>query len=173
MDLNELSFYESKTDLPLNIPVKLNKLCDHLANITQNHCDRRVTAVFQTDFPDEFEVTTNSDALEKLLSHLLNSSARFTRRGTILLRCAKTGELVRFCITDTSKVLSEKANGNLSEMFVEEDDTTRYISMNFNICQSICRLLHGRIWRDSLYTDGTRFYFEIPQSAASYLQNYR
>ena len=163
-DLNELSFYESKTDLPLNMPVNVNKLCDHLANVTQNHCNKGVTTVFQTDFTDDFVIMTNSEALEKLLSHLLNSSSNFTRKGTILLKCADEGEYIMFSITDISKVLADKPKNRLSDMFAEEEDTTRYVSMNFNICQSISRLLHGRIWHDVTYIDGTRFCFEIPKS---------
>ena len=163
-DLNELSFYESKAAIALNMPVSVNKLCDHLANVAQNHCNRGVTTVFQTDFADDFVIMTNSEALEKLLSHLLNSSANFTRKGTILLKCAEAGDFVLLSVTDTSKVL-DKPKNLLSEVFVEEDNTTRYVSMNFNICQSISRLLHGRIWHDTDYTVGTRFCFEIPKTA--------
>ena len=163
-DLNELSFYESKTELPLNMPVAVNKLCDHLANYTQNHCYKGVVTVFQTDLSDEFVLMTNSNALEKLLSHLLNSSSNFTRKGTILLKCADEGEYVMFSITDTSMVLADRPRNRLSDMLADEEDATQYVRMNFNICQSISRLLHGRIWHDAAYINGTRFCFEIPKS---------
>ena len=163
-DLNELSYYENKTDLQLTIPVKVNKLCDHLANVTQNHCNKGVITVFQTDFPDDLEIRTNPDALEKLLSHLLNSSSNFTRKGTILLKCADAGEHVMFSVTDTSTVLADKSKGRSPEMSDEVENNTRYISMNFNICQSISCLLHGHLWHDVEYTDGTRFCFEIPKT---------
>jgi light-regulated signal transduction histidine kinase (bacteriophytochrome) len=48
-------------------------------------------------------------------------------------------------------------------MFSEEGNTVRYVGMNFSICQSITRLLHGRIWHDVGYKEGTRFCFEIPK----------
>ena len=166
-DLNELSFYESKTDLPLNMAVKVNKLCDHLANVTQVHCNKNVVTVFQTDFADDFEITTNSGALEKLLSHLLNSSSNFTHKGTIVLRCTEEGEFVMFSITDTSKVLADRSTGQSAGISEDNEDTTRYISMNLNICQSISRLLHGRLWHDIEYTEGTRFYFKIPKQPAT------
>ena len=147
-ELNELSSYESKEDLPLAIPVKVNKLCDHLTNLTQSHCNSKVTTIFQTEFSDDFEIMTNSNALEKLLYLLLNDASSFSRKGFITLKCTENGKNVRFCITDTGEALTEK----------------RYISMEFNICQSISRLLHGRIWHDSAYHDGTRFIFEIPKT---------
>ena len=147
-ELNELSFYESKADLSLTTPVRVNKLCDHLANIAQNNCNKGVTTVFQTDFDDDFEIKSNPEALEKLLTLLLNDSSRFTQEGIIRLKSADKGTSVMFSVTDTS---------------VERDDTVRFVSMNFNICQSISRLLHGHIWRDKEYAGGTRFYFEVPK----------
>lgn len=151
-DLNELSFYESKTELPLTNSVKINKLCNHLTNNIQTHCHKGVTTIFQTDFADDFEIRTNSQALEKLLVHLLNDAARFTEKGMIWLKCADLGEYVRFSITDTSNTDAEEDNG-------------RFTDMNINICQSISRLLHGRIWRDTEYTNGIRFIFEIPTNS--------
>ena len=165
-NLNELSFYESKDDLPLTIPVKLNKLCDHLANLTQNNCRKGVITVFQTDFDDDFELKSNPNALEKLLTILLNDSARFTQKGIIQLKCADAGSLVRFSITDTSSRYGDDPE-NLSGGVLADDDGVRYVNVNFNICQSISRLLHGRIWYDESYTEGTRFCFELPKNHAN------
>ena len=46
--------------------------------------------------------------------------------------------------------------------------------MNFSIWQSITRLLHGRIWHDLEYANGTRFCIEIPKSPTQYtiVENY-
>lgn len=162
-DINELSFFESKSELPLTMPVKINKLCDHLATITQSHCNKGVTTVFITDFPDEFEIHSNPEALEKLLTHLLNDSSRFTHKGTIRLQCTDAGRFIRFTISDTSLGYADMQKGNLSKVFADHDDNMRHISMNFNICQSISRLLYGRLWRDESYMRGTRYHFEIPK----------
>jgi hypothetical protein len=161
-DLNELSFYESTTELPLTKQVKVNKLCDHLANVTQNHSSKGVVAVFQTDLTDDFEIKTNPEALEKLLSHLLDCSARFAREGVIRLRCEEIGEFIRFSISDTSQIFNDKPKEGFSNLFSNQEEMNRFIGTNFNICQSISRLLYGRFWRDKAYTNGTRFVFEIP-----------
>jgi signal transduction histidine kinase len=163
-DLNELSQYESKTEIPLDNVIKLNKLCNHMSSFAQNHCRKEVTCEFLTEFDDDFEMTTNSDALERLLTHLLNYSVRYTHQGVIKLKCEEAGANVRFSVTDTSLGLGNKPKNHVVGMFAEEEDTVRYVGMNFNICQSITRLLHGRIWHDVDYTNGTRFIFEIPKS---------
>ena len=162
VDLNELSYYESITEMPLTWPIVPNEMCDHIAETAQENCHRGVSVVFQTTLPDNFEIKTNPDALMKLLSHLLNYSARFTQKGTILLSCVEKGENVQFSVTDTSDGLGGKPTGRLVGMFSDQDNKIRYVGMNFNICQSITRLLHGRIWHDTDYDEGTRFCVEIP-----------
>lgn len=164
-ELNELSFFESKTELDLSLPQNINEMCDHLADQTQIHCYKGVTMVFKTYLPDDYEMQTNPDALNKLLSHLLNYSARFTHKGIISLACAEDGDNILFSVTDTSLGLGNKADSRVLGMFSEEGNKVRYVGMNYNICQSITRLLHGRIWHDYEYTQGTRFCVEIPKAA--------
>lgn len=162
-DLNELSFFESKTELPLTLAFKPNDVCDRLAASTQSRCHKGVAVLFQTELEDDFEFQTNSDALKKLLTHLLNYSARFTQKGTVKLSCFDAGETIRFDVTDTSAGLGGHSKNHVIGMFSELDNKIRYVGMNFNICQSITRLLHGRIWHDVDYTKGTRFCFEVPK----------
>jgi len=162
-ELNELSFYESKTELSLDTPVKLNKLGNRLTSLAQENCYKGVTTAYQTEFDDDYEISTNPEALEKLLSHLLNYSARFTHKGSVTLKCADSGKFIRYSVTDTSLGLGVKPKDHLTSMFSEEGNTVRYVGMNFSICQSITRLLHGRIWHDVGYKEGTRFCFEIPK----------
>ena len=154
-DLHELSFYESKTDMPLNIPLNINRLCNHLTNVVQKRCHKGVTTIFQTEFPDDFELLTNPEAFEKLLTHLLNNSLYFTDKGIIWLKCSNSEDFVRISITDTSHGLDNPT---------DKDDSAQHSVINLNICQSICRLLRGRIWRDTEYTGGIRFIFEIPKT---------
>lgn len=157
-DINEQSFYESKTELPLTMSVKVNRLCNHLANLTQEHSSKGVITVFQTDLDDDYEITTDLEALEKLLTRLLDNSARFTQEGMIRLRCTEDGQNVRFTITDTYRGFDDN-----SEKSAEQEENTRHIGMSIAICQSIARLLRGRLWRDVNYTHGTRFCFEVPK----------
>ncbi len=162
-NINLLSFYESKRSLPLTTSVKVNQLCDHLATIVQKHCHAGVVTIFQTELPDSYEVKTNFKALENLLTLLLNDSSRFTRKGLIIIKCKEEDGFVNFCITDTGLALGQKAKSQFARLFDEDASNKRDVSTNFNVCQSISRLLQGRIWHDMQYTDGTRFYFVIPK----------
>ena len=143
--------------------MSLNKLCNRVADATQVHCYQGVYVMFQTAFPDDFEIQTEPEALRKLLGHLLNYSARFTYKGHIKLLCQEDGDNVLLSVTDTSAGLGNKPAANVIGMFSEKGNKVRYVGMNFNICQSITRLLHGRIWHDTEYKGGTRFCVEIPK----------
>lgn len=160
-DLHELSIYESKTGMPLNRPVNINRLCNHLTNFVQEHCHRGVTTIFQTELSDDFELLSNPGALEKLLTHLLNNSARFTEKGIIWLKCSDSDKSIRISITDTSLILDSQS---------DEDSTAQHAIINLNICQSICRLLHGRFWRDAEYNGGIRFIFELPKNVTDNIE---
>jgi len=162
-DLNELSFYESKTELPLTTTVKVNDMCNKLTNATQEHCRKGVNTLFLTELDEDIEIRTNREALEKLLTHLLNYAARFTYRGTIKLECVENDKNIRFSVSDTSAGLGKKPKEYTVGMFAEHGNTVRYVGMNFNICQSITRLLKGRIWHDASYNEGTCFRVEIPK----------
>ena len=175
IDLNELSFFESKTELALTTPVQLNQMCDRIANSTQALCHKGVAVVYQTSLPDDFELMSEPDALRKLLAHLLNYSARFTENGYIKLTCTdsgENGESVLFSITDTSAGFGHGPETHVIGMFSERGNKIRYVGMNFNICQSITRLLHGRIWYDSEYTKGIRFCCEIPKDPGEVINMY-
>ena len=93
------------------------------------------------------------------------SYLRSLKADTVAVRKLFAGtaeENVRISITDTSQGL-----GNPTD----EDGATQHSIININICQSICRLLHGRIWQDAEYTGGIRYILEIPKSITDNIKN--
>ena len=165
--LNELSLYENLMELPLDMPVSINKLCNKLANITQKHCHIGATTIFQTEFPDDFKLLTNPGALENLLMYLLNNTSRFTREGIIWLKCSDAEKCIRFSITGTRR---EHDNQTDEDIY---DHTAQDSFASLHICQSISRLLHGRVWHDEEYSDGIRYILEIQKSITDILMQNR
>lgn len=156
-NIAELSKYERQTALPLTSTVQPNVLCNTLTDNLQHHCRRGVSVLFMTHVPDDFSFITNRDALDKLLKHLLDNALRYTYKGNITLQCSDADNYIRFSVTDGSSSL-----GILSKLS-DSDDKAQAISMTYNICHSITRLLRGRIWIDKEYTKGTRFFVELPK----------
>ena len=164
--LNEMSLYEEMKELPLDMPVNINNLCNRLASIAQKHCRMGAITIFQTELSDDFKLLTNPEALENLLTHLLNNSLHSTEEGILLLKCSGNEKCVRFSITHTSNGGNDLSDEDIS------DNTAQQSIVGLNICQAISRLLHGRIWRDTEYTDGTRYIFEIQKTVTDLLMEY-
>ncbi len=163
-ELQELSFYESKKSLPLTHIVRPNDLGNYITKSTQNHCHKGVVTLFTTSLADDMEIQTDPDALKAMLKHLLDSAARFTYKGTIELNCSEEGDNIFFKVKDTSSGLDINTRSHVFGIPSEQEDRILRIGTNFNICQSIARLLQGRIWLDSTYTKGTCFCVEIPKN---------
>ena len=165
--LNELSLYENLMELPLNMPVSINKLCDQLASITQKHCHIGATTIFQTEFPDDFKLLTNPEALENLLMYLLSNTSSFTGEGIIRLKCSDMEKSVRFSITGTRREHDNQSDEGIYYRTAQDSFAS------LNICQSISRLLHGSVWRDEEYSDGIRYIFEVQKSITDILMQNR
>ena len=162
-DLAELTFYETKEDLPLTTPIRMNELGNHLTEDTQAKCYPGVTMVFQTELPDDYEIVTDPDTFLKLLSHLLDNAARFNHHGKITLRCFTVDDKLRLSVSDTTPDPTHKFTKRFIGMFTDNSNKLHYIGMTFRISQSIVHLLQGRIWVDKEYDRGARICIELPQ----------
>lgn len=162
-DLAELSYYDTKKSLLLTTTVNINSLCNRLTTASQGLCHKGVSMVFQTHLSDQDTVKTEPDALEKMLVHLLSNAARFNYQGIITMSCSKEGENYQFSVADKTTGLENEKQQRYTGMFAEEGSKLHYIGMTYKICQSIVKLLQGRIWIDEEYQNGSRICFEIPQ----------
>ena len=57
----------------------------------------------------------------------------------------------------------ETIEGNIFNTFREIGDNQKLQGLGLVICQSIAKLLGGKLWLDEGYTDGSRFIFELPE----------
>ena len=160
-EITMLSMYDSQVALPLTSPLHPNNLCHRLTTAMQKSCRRGVTIVFMSDLGDDFVLKTNREAMEKLLRLLLDNAVRFTRKGTVTLKCSDSGENILFSVSDTSPHLDTSAKKH--DMHDDQSARVNSISMSLNICHSISRLLQGHIWLDNEYAAGNRFCFEVPK----------
>ena len=109
------------------------------------------------------KATTNSDAMTSLLRHLLQNAIQYTEQGTITLSCSEHGDMVRTSVTDTGQGIDRERQQHIFDMFREEGDNMKLNALGLNICKTIVKLLGGKIWLDTEYTEGTRFVFETPK----------
>ena len=145
-ELAEMSLYESKKSLPMNYTLSPNHLSRHMVDTMRPRCKEGVRMFFESDLPDDYAVQTNYEGIETLLRHLLENAIQYTDKGVITLAITEYEDSVRTSVTDTGRGIPPERRG-----------------LGLSICQSIVKLLGGRIWLDETYTDGTRFIFDLPK----------
>ena len=162
-EMAELSFYESKKSLPVNYTMSPNHLCRHMVDALRPKCKQGVRMFFETELPEEFELHTNHEAMDTLLRHLIENAIQYTEKGVITVACSEYGEMLRVSVTDTGKGIPAEHRGNIFNTFREIGDNQKLQGLGLVICQSIVKLLGGKLWLDESYTDGSRFIFELPE----------
>jgi signal transduction histidine kinase len=108
-------------------------------------------------------VQTNYEGIETLLRHLLENAIQYTDKGVITLAITEYEDSVRTSVTDTGRGIPPERREHVFETFRELGDNQKLQGLGLSICQSIVKLLGGRIWLDETYTDGTRFIFDLPK----------
>ena len=160
-EMAELSFYESKKSLPMTA-IRPNILCNHLVDAMKMRCQPGVVLRYESSLADDFTIQSNFDALEKVLTHLLENAIRHTSQGSVTIAVTLMTDQVLFSVTDTGTGISEEQRSNIFKMFAEQGEKVKYLGMGLSICQAIMKLLGGRIWLDENYKMGACFCFELP-----------
>jgi two-component system sensor histidine kinase RpfC len=112
--------------------------------------------------------------LHQILVNLIANSIKFTATGSVALSIApvtaKTGQHLRFEVSDTGIGIQENARERIFESFTQADETiTRSFGgtgLGLAICRQLVEMMGGTIGVDSEVGTGSRFWFELPFTEA-------
>ena len=161
-EMAELSFYESKNVLLLDAHVHPNILCSHMVDAMASRCKPGVKMTYTSQVADGKTIKSNMDGLQHLLGHLLENAVRYTEKGQITLTCEEIDNKIRFSVTDTGCGIPADKQNDIFETFTTLSDKKQLNGMGLTICQTILHHLGGQLQFDKSYTDGARFYFDLP-----------
>ncbi len=121
---------------------------------------------FSYTLPDD-DIIVNSDPLrlKQVLSNLLNNAIKFTSRGTINLSCEKKGRELIFTVSDTGTGIPKEDQDKIFDRFTRfnyQGMNTEGSGIGLSIAEKLVSLLKGKIWFQSVYGQGSEFYFSIP-----------
>ena len=162
-ELAELSLYESKKSLPVNYTLSPNHLCRHMVDSMRPRCKEGVRMFFESELSDNYAVSTNHEAMETLLRHLLENAIQYTDKGVITLACSEYGDMVRISVTDTGQGVPPELREHIFDTFRDMGPNMKLNGLGLPICRAIVKLLGGKIWLDTDYHEGSRFIFELPK----------
>jgi signal transduction histidine kinase/CheY-like chemotaxis protein len=117
--------------------------------------------------------------LTQVAMNLLSNAVKFTNRGSVrsyfhVKEHENDKLMLQFCVVDTGPGISIDQHANIFNRFEQ-------LSMGFAkqhvgtglglaICRLLINLMHGRIWLESEPGAGSKFFFEVPLSKATTVQ---
>lgn len=106
---------------------------------------------------------TDHARLQQLLINLLINATKFTPEGSITLEVQQqTEEVALFSVTDTGCGIPLNQQDKIFNRFEKLNEGAQGTGLGLSICQLIIEHIGGKIWIDSTYTSGCRFYFTHP-----------
>lgn len=108
--------------------------------------------------------------IRQILLNLLGNAIKFTHVGgiTLQLDVPEQGQ-IHFAVRDTGIGMTPEQLDKVFESFTQADaSTTRRFGgtgLGTTICRHLVQLMHGRIWAESRYGQGSTFHFTLPLPA--------
>ncbi len=140
------------------------KVCREVVETVHASYQVRVDLRFETGLPSLF-LETDDSRLRQVLINLLVNATKFTHSGSIVLGlqlCAEDESMALFSVTDTGCGIPLEKQKLIFERFEKLHDQVQGSGLGLSICCLIIKYIHGKLWIDPDYTEGTRFYFTHP-----------
>jgi signal transduction histidine kinase/CheY-like chemotaxis protein len=122
--------------------------------------------------PDVGRVHADLTKIRQTLFNLLSNAAKFTEEGTITLAAQRSGEQIRFTVTDTGIGMNAQQTENVFKEFTQADSSTtrKYggTGLGLTISRRFCQMMGGDILVSSQVGVGSTFTVLLPVDVAAY-----
>lgn len=154
-----ITLEESREESYKASTVDIKLLCENIMFKVKDNFRSGIEAVVSVP---KVSIKTNAEALETILTYLLDRAAIYTDEGKISLefkkRNARTGQ---FIITDTGTSIEPEKLDGLFKPFTEIDPKVPKYDWILPICQLMSYKLNGTLKVDTDYKKGTRFILDL------------
>lgn len=143
-------------------PFSCNGLCREVASAFRLTSPHTVKFRFESDVPDDFEISSDREKVAEILNELLDNANKFTQQGLIILTCSQPDEgHVTFTVSDTGIGIAEADRQLIFSQFMKVDHFTEGVGLGLPLSQRMAKLLGGDLELDPDYHNGASFILHI------------
>lgn len=149
----------------------LKNIIDNTHSIFKEELERKnVQWCVESNFDLDIEVYADKTRLEQVFINLISNAVKYTEKGYIELQASKINEdvnsyLLRFCVIDTGIGIKREDTIKIFKEFEQTSDPTVKEKDGFGLglplVKKIIESMGGKIWVESSYGLGTKFFFEL------------
>lgn len=149
----------------------LKNLIDKTHSIFKEELERKnIQWCVESNFNTDIEVFADKTRLEQVFINLISNAVKYTEKGYIELQATKINEdvnsyLLRFCIIDTGIGIKREDTIKIFKEFEQASDPTikekEGAGLGLPLVKKIIESMGGKIWVESSYGLGTKFFFEM------------
>ena len=162
--LLEIAQDESREHYPKEDQIAINSFCRTLMEQAEKTNHGRLKMMVTTEVDDDCTFMSNRQALEKIISQLLNNAMKFTHNGFVELKVEQHADqgTIRFIVTDSGIGIAQEHQSRIFERFFKVDEFQHGFGLGLTMSQKMATLLGGSLSLDKAYTDGARFILTLP-----------
>lgn len=116
-------------------------------------------------------VQADEDRLQQILLNLVGNAIKFTDQGSVKLTAKIKDHQLIACLEDTGIGISPESHERIFEMFhqVNSSDTRSQggTGIGLSLSRKLVNLMSGKIWVESEFGSGSRFFFTLPLASHS------
>lgn len=164
IDAGQISLEKNTVDLSKMMAELFAKINESLIEAEKGHID----LILDThELEQDLIVIADSDRIRQIMLNLLNNAVKFTKQGKIEFGYKRDlDNTVKFFVKDTGIGIPSEKHKVIFERFgrVSSSNSQEYggIGLGLSLTRGLVKLFGGRIWFDSIFGKGTRFYFSLP-----------
>jgi len=149
----------------------LKDIIDKVYNIFKEQLEsKNIQWSIESNIDLNIEIYEDKTRLEQVFINLISNSVKYTEKGYVELAVKKIGESVnsyhmQFCVKDTGIGIKKEDSIKIFKEFEQTSDPTikekEGFGLGLPLIKKIIESMGGKIWFESSYSLGTKFYFEL------------